>query len=278
MTEIIVDVPHDVTILADESCGFQQQTLESHSSEVARARSVSVDLGVIACEDLMVPLKSVDYTRTINLPKPSPGVMRVVSQITVLAAHNEGRTTDDLLVPFGFQCVPGAPVGARALAIPEFAEPMPRDSNETPLFMNRVQNTGGRRESLYPATFDEHVFEHEKKTMPVVLEPAPRAERLDVVYEKIERDDMLSEQYKVPIVRTRVDRVSGLESVSSGILGIVEPRILMALGGAVMSNGSYIGAIVGSEVRNAEGPFRGAVAGGRSLAIPPIGGRPRPRI
>ncbi|MGF7229267.1 MAG: hypothetical protein ACQR33_04770 [Candidatus Saccharibacteria bacterium] len=278
MSEILANVPHPVTILADESCDFDGLTYGApETREVPRAEATITDLGVIACDGLEVPVRTVDYRRTTRLPAPTPGVMRIVSQITVLAAYNEGRPTSDLLVPFGFQCVPGKPIGARGLALPEFAEPRTHDSGAMPSFITRLKNTGGRYEALYPQSYDV-AFAREKKTIATVFEPASPSEQLDIVYEKNKLDELLTEQYGVPILRTRVSHVTGLENVEPGVLGIVEPRILLALGGAVMANDSYVGVMIGDEVRSADGPSKGSVVGGRSLLIPPIGGALRPRI
>lgn len=80
---------------------------------VARAAQTDQPDGTIAG----VPIVRTEFGQVIDLPEPLPGVYRIVSIITALAARASGRSTDDLLLTGGLVRGPdGAITGCRQLA------------------------------------------------------------------------------------------------------------------------------------------------------------------
>lgn len=86
----------------------------------ARAAQIEEMLPRLKAGDEEIPLVRVQYGTPVDLPEPRKGVGLIVSALTVAAAREAGRTTDDLyLVARVVRDISGKVVGACALAKPD---------------------------------------------------------------------------------------------------------------------------------------------------------------
>ena len=83
--------PHEVKVMDNDG-----NVIATFSSEgEARARQHDVLVGEIAG----IPIVKTEFGEVTGLPEPAEGVVFIVSKITRDAADDQGRTTDDLLIP-----------------------------------------------------------------------------------------------------------------------------------------------------------------------------------
>lgn len=262
--KLLNETPHQINVEGYSNPIPSNVTAETlpRATEMARLPIGSVLLrGEV--ESTEIPIELIVYGKSKNLPPPRDGVLRVVSQLTVLAALREGRDVEDLLYPYEFN--------SRTRTVRGLAVPHPV------LVPQRLLNLKAHcKFDALESVSEAPVTVFAPDTPPFVGgDVAPRvrieplaAPQLKVCHESADQDERLTCELGVPIFRPRNPSVEyGPDYFPEETITIVDPKAYVA--GLEMYDGDTVrAAFVDMSVRSAMGEYKGSVVGGKSLLVP----------
>ena len=221
---------------------------------------IDIPLGYVSLQEQIIPVSFIVYDGIEKLEDPRPGVERIVSQLTFMAAFKAGRPTDDLLVPHEFdpirKCVKG------------LARPTPiRQPKQTLSQPELISFDGVDSACSFPINF------YSPNTGPYVsAEEAPfRTIRpldgatMSLRYQQEPLDEEATARLDLPVYRPINPVVKANEDIfTEGEITIVEPRMFM--GGFELYEGNVVRAgFLRQNVRATAGRF---VVGGTGIVVP----------
>lgn len=242
------------------------ESLPSDVSEATLPRAIErcdLPLGeVVSSNRPSIPVSFLHYEGVENLDDPVPGVDRIVSQITYMAAFLSGRSVDDLLVPHEFdpvrKCVKG------------LARPQPiRQPRQTLCHLELIQFENIDSACSFPVRiYDKNTPHYIEAGHPTLakVEPLPTP-LMSISYQEEPLDEALTEKHGIPIFKPYNPTVrchDELFADDGDDITIVEPRMFM--GGFNLYQDNVVRAgFLRQNVRAACGKF---VLGGTGIVVP----------
>jgi hypothetical protein len=257
---------HPINIFPSVEYGTPGYDIDPSLPEPARAHERRRLLGFVGVAGFQLAVNEVTHTTPVRLPAPQPDVLGVASLDTLRAQWRVTGSIDGYAAPDDIvRDAKGHIIGAQGVAVPQAVQaPHPeRLAVFTPADVAALppvgewQNFALHDIPLYPPDTPDVIDPKQVETILTI----PKQANPNIIRRDRELDTELTDQFNVPVFRTKPSEGSELQTPEAGGVAFVQPEALRTY--AAFGRAVYGLVMLGDLVRDQ----KGSIVGGRSITI-----------